>query len=762
MLMMTIKFLKSLSAAVLVLRSSVSARTLPMQPRVGKRRVWCYPDELMRSRILLLAVAAVFVVSIPAWPQSVTLEQLMSSPFPSALTAAKQGSRVAWVFNAKGERNIWVADGPAFAQTARLVTHYTGDDGQPISSLRLTPDAKTVVYARGSELNEHGDSADPDHNVHQPKQQVWAKDVDTTEPSRVLGEMDCLEEDCDIEISPDGKWTVWAATKKLWLASVDGKEQAKELAYIRGDVSEPKWSPDSKSVAFVSDRGDHSLVGVYDLGSQFLRYLAPSVDKDDLPRWSADGKWIAYVKTAGTEQNEPLIPVRPTPWAIWIADAMTGQGRELWHSGTKPRDSLPELTEGGSLYFAGDSLVFASEQDGRNHLYSIAAAGGTPGLLTPGDFDVEDVVLSPDQKWVIYTSNQDDVDRRHIWRVPVAGGQPQQALTRGETIEWSPVATGDGNSMVCLGSSATSPAMPYVITAQGREMFASRALPKDFPSEQLVTPQQVLFKSEDGVTLHGQLFVAKGAESKKLPGLVFMHGGPARQMLLGFHYMDYYHDAYAMNQYLASRGFAVLSVNYRLGIMYGRDFREAPDTIWRGAAEYKDIVAAGRYLQALPNVDPGRIGLWGGSYGGFLTAMGLAKNSDLFKAGVDFHGVHDWSVFLTQRPYFGNLALRPPDTDAVIKLAWESSPVAYVDIWRSPVLLIQGDDDRNVPFEQTVDLAQRLRDHQVPFEQLVLPDETHGFLMWKSFIRGYGATADFFDRTLKQEQQIGEGVGSKF
>jgi dipeptidyl aminopeptidase/acylaminoacyl peptidase len=119
-------------------------------------------------------------------------------------------------------------------------------------------------------------------------------------------------------------------------------------------------------------------------------------------------------------------------------------------------------------------------------------------------------------------------------------------------------------------------------------------------------------------------------------------------------------------------------------------------------------------------------------------------------------------VFLTQRPYFGNLALRPPDTDAVIKLAWESSPVAYVDIWRSPVLLIQGDDDRNVPFEQTVDLAQRLRDHQVPFEQLVLPDETHGFLMWKSFIRGYGATADFFDRTLKQEQQIGEGVGSKF
>ena len=153
-----------------------------------------------------------------------------------------------------------------------------------------------------------------------------------------------------------------------------------------------------------------------------------------------------------------------------------------------------------------------------------------------------------------------------------------------------------------------------------------------------------------------------------------MHGGPIRQMMLGFHYMDYYHNAYAENQYLASRGYAVLSVNYRLGVMYGRAFREAPNTVWRGAAEYKDVVAAGRYLQQLPEVDRDKIGLWGGSYGGFLTAMGLARDSDLFKAGVDFHGVHDWSVFLTERPYFGNLALRPPDADAAVKLAWESSP----------------------------------------------------------------------------------------
>jgi Tol biopolymer transport system component len=383
----------------------------------------------MQSHKLLLVVAAMLLCSTLAWSQTFTLEQVMSSPFPSQLTAAKAGSRVAWVFDAQGVRNVWVADGPDFVKSGRQVTHYTTDDGQPIASLRLTPDGQTVVYALGSELNGGGDSADPDHSVQQPKQQVWAKDVDSAEPPRLLGELGCPDEECeDIEISPDGKSAAWSAKKKIWLASVDGKQQAKELAYIRGDAGEPKWSPDSKSIAMVVDRGDHKLIGVYDVGGQSLRYLAPSVDKDDLPRWSPDGKWIAYVKTAGTEQKVPLIPVRPKPWAIWIADATTGQGHQVWHSGGTLRDSLPQETEDVSFSFAGDRIVFGSEQDGRNHLYSdrrggVAARRRAAALLTPGEFDVEDVALAPDRKSVIYSSNEADVDRRHIWRVSVEGGQ---------------------------------------------------------------------------------------------------------------------------------------------------------------------------------------------------------------------------------------------------------------------------------------------------------------------------------------------------
>jgi len=676
-----------------------------------------------------------------------TLEQVMSSPFPSGLVAALHADRVAWAFNARGVRNVWVADGPEF--TGRQVTHYGADDGEPIASLQITPDGRTLVYARGSETNESGRVADPISGVWPRKQQVWAVDVDRGEP-RLLGEMGCPEEDCeDIRLSPDGQFAVWAAKKQLWIAPVSAATGSHQLTDLRGDNSNPKWSPDGRQIAFVSNRGDHSFVAVYDFGSDSVRYLSPSVDRDVLPRWSPDGRRIAFIRIPGIEQKLPLIPLRVTPWGIWVADLQNGNTTEIWHSGTKADDSFPELTADGSFLFASnDRIIFASEQDGRNHLYSISTSGGAPSRLTAGQFDVEDITVSADRHSLIYTSNQDDIDRRHVWRVGLDGTKPQ-ALTKGETIEWSPVETGQGNAVLCLGSSATTPAMPYLVAPQSRQMIAAAALPGDFPSRQLVVPKQVEFKSDDGFEIHGQLFAPQG-RSTSGPALIFMHGGPSRQMMLGFHYMYYYHNAYAMNQYLANLGYVVLSVNYRLGIMYGRAFREPANASWRGASEYKDILAAAKFLQGLAVVDAKKIGLWGGSYGGYLTALGLGRNSNLFAAGVDLHGVHDWSEFL---PHWEN---RPgaPDVAEASKLAFDSSPDAAVAHWKSPVLLIHGDDDRNVPFSQTVDLVQRLRENHVAFEELIFPDDIHDFLLWRDWIKAYSAAENFFDRTLKHGEAI--------
>ena len=177
--------------------------------------------------------------SVAAIAQSFTVEQVMSSPFPSQLTSAQSAEIVGWVFNNKGSDNVWMATAPDFV--GRQITHYSGDDGQRIASLKITPDGRTVLYARGSELNRIGRSANPVSLPAQPKQQVWAAEVDKGEP-RLLGDMGCEEEGCeDIQISPDGKYAVWETKHQLWMARTDAPAgaTAKPLTDIRGEISWP-------------------------------------------------------------------------------------------------------------------------------------------------------------------------------------------------------------------------------------------------------------------------------------------------------------------------------------------------------------------------------------------------------------------------------------------------------------------------------------------------------------------------------------------
>ncbi len=699
--------------------------------------------------VLLVTIAVTIAAAQPPQPRpgtanappragTFTLRQAMDFAFPSELTAARHGARVAWVFDIRGVRNVWVADGPRFQP--RQITQYTADDGGVIRSLRLTPNGRTAVYALGSSTNAKGQVADPASLVTRPHQDVWAVQLDgpLAGQPRDLGEMQCQGEGCeDIELSPNGRWAAWAARSEIWIAPVSGAQPARVLCYVRGHNIDPRWSPDGKAIAFASQRGDHGFIAVYRFGRQRLTYLAPSVDRDSLPRWSPRGRRIAFVRQPGLMLHAPILHWRPRPYQIWIANAATGRGHKIFSNGGRPEDTYPGWQfMPKDFLFTRLGIVMPSWRDGHMHLYLLNPASGAVRKLTPGDFDVKDVTLSADGRALFYSSNQNDVDRRHIWEVSLAGG-PQRAITAGKTIEWTPVQTGDGRYLLCLGSSATVPAMPFVI-GHGRRRMLAAGLIKNYPSAQMVNPKQVLFPSPDGLfTLHAQLFVPRGRRGR-LPAVVFVHGGSMRQMMLGFNPMGYYHNAYAENEYLVNQGFVVLSVNYRTGIMYGFHFRYPAHAGPRGASEYQDVWAAGRYLRKLSYVNPHRIGIWGGSYGGFLTAMGLAKNSNLFAAGVDMHGVHVWRI---HDPTASDLA-------AAKKLAWKSSPDAYISTWKSPVLLIQGDDDRNVCFCQTVDLVQRLREAHVPFQQLVFPDEVHVFLRWHTWMRAYRATARFLEQYL--------------
>ena len=303
----------------------------------------------------------------------------------------------------------------------------------------------------------------------------------------------------------------------------------------------------------------------------------------------------------------------------------------------------------------------------------------------------------------------------------------------------------DQGDIAFLSATAKRSLLPAVQKEGKMMLLGEELIPDDFPMQEMVVPTQVSFTAPDGTKVYGQLFEKENGNARK-PAVVFIHGGPQRQMLLGWSYMDYYSNTYAINQYLANAGFVVLSVNYRLGIGYGYDFHKPADTYYKGAAEYQDVKAAGEYLAAQPQVDAERIGIYGGSYGGYLTALALGKDSDLFKVGVDVHGVHDFENRYDVPQGF-EVA---PDYEKAKQVAWESSPYAYLDTWKSPVLFIHGDDDRNVNISHTVDLIRRFDEKNMPYEFLMLPNETHHLMKYSNMVMVDEHIVEFLERYLKE------------
>ena len=699
---------------------------------------------------LLAASAATGVARAQRATGPFTLQQVMSYPFPSALVAAPSGARVAWVFDERGVRNIYVASAPDWQ--AHRVTSYTADDGQELTNLAFTPDGNTVVYVRGGDHDANwpapGNLApDPASSPVQPMVEIWSVPANGGEPKK-LAEGDLPA------VSPRGDRVAYVRDHQIWVVPTDGSQAGKRLLFATGESEDPEWSPDGNTLAFVSSRGDHSFIALYTNDSTPLRYVSPSTSIDENPQWSLDGTQIAFVRRPGNGgAPETMLEQHPRPFAIWAANLSTLAAHQVWQSPNTLRGSMPTTDGEANLHWAtGNRIVFLSDVDGWPHLYSIESSGGTPLLLTPARGMAEYITMSRDGKTLVYASNMgagpDDIERRHVFKVPVDRAAPVN-LTPGTGVEWTPVVTGDGASVVYLSADARRPPVPAVVPLGGgaARLIGADRIPSDFPASQLIVPRAVTYKASDGTEVHADLFAKPGLSHA--PAVVFVHGGPPRQMLLGWHPMDYYSNSYAVNQYLASRGFVVLAVNYRLGIGYGHEFHH-PDHAGRfGASEYLDVKAGAEYLRSLPEVNGAHIGIWGGSYGGFLTAMALAKNSDLFAAGVDMHGVHDWMSDVQE--FFARRALQyeKADLDSAEKVAWQSSPVAYVSTWKSPVLLIQGDDDRNVHFHQTVDLARRLDAQGVKYEELVLPDEIHGFLRYASWLAADSATVSYLDKTLR-------------
>lgn len=668
-----------------------------------------------------------------------TMAQIASAPFPYDLTASPTDGTVAWVYNERGARNVWIAKrGPHGRYSARRLTPYTADDGNVISSLAWNGDGKTLFYTRGGVWWNGELPVNPMSLPEGPRSgAVWAVSMTGGAPRRIgEGTMPAP--------SPKGDVVVFLHGGQPWVSPSDGDGKPAPLFIDRGRVGWLTWSPDGTRLAFVSDRPAHSIVGVYDFATRSIRWIAPGIDYDIDPIWSPDGKRIAFVRTP----SDPVVPFTSnregTPWEIWVADAATGQGRRIWRAGEGVGSRFRSLFNSRDSIFwgAGDRLVFPWEVTGWVRLYSIATTGGgEPTLLTPGESEIFGAQLSADRTRLVYSSNQGDLDRRHIWELAVTGGRPRQ-VTHGEGVEDMPVIAVDGRIFALRGE-ARRPLRPVAATDEGMSDLAAAAVPADFPSDDLVVPRLVTFKAADGATIHGQLFIPRGRTAPG-PALLFFHGGPTdRQMFAAWDPFETHSHLYESSQYFANHGYVVLSVNYRGGTGYGFEYREPPRFGAGGASELDDIVAAAKYMQARPDVDPKRLGVWGGSYGGRMTLLALSEAPEYFAAGASYSGIYDW---VTMPEFDVNGA--QPGNESTVNLAYDSGPVAHMDKWRAPVLLMLGDADPIVNIQQTTALAAVLRRKKIPVDVLMIPDEVHFLLKESSWNTVFDATRAYFDRHL--------------
>ena len=753
--------------------------------------------------LVVLSSIPVTTAQAPAQPVP-AYQRFLSPASPLEVVAAKRVDRVAWVAFEEGKRNAYTAAAPAFVPVR--LTSFLKDDGIDMSAIQISDNGVTVAVVRGTAPNRDGWVANASADPNGPERAIWAARTTGGLAFRVV-ELPSG----GYGLAPDGSSVLFVKDGQICRAKVTpvkpmSEKDRGEKPFIKewGVQTAPTWSPDGRKIAFVSTRTDHSFIVVYDMAARTVKYMAPSVDLDSNPMWTADGKNIVFVRRPGLSfgQAEQASRNAPTPaaaagrgrgagapagaqaqqapspaalkipgltratfkggytYSFWKADVATGEAKEVWHN--QPGDLT--FNAAANMRLAGDQLVFRFNVGGgrgggrgqasaetpagpvdewdRFHSLNLTSADSKPVLLTTTDGLIEDrtsVALSGDGKTLYYCTNAKDIERRHVWAVPVSGGAPVQ-VTTGVGIETYPTPLASGRRLVTLSAGWKMPQSVGIWTLPGAastpaaltQKIVFPASLKNFPTDLHVEPELILTKAPDDLEIHNQLFLPKDLKpGERRAAIIFVHGGPARQMLLGYHYMQFYHWAYAINQWLASEGYIVMSVNYRLGIGYGRSFRAAANAGAAGNSEYQDVLAGAKYLQTRSDVDPDRVGIWGLSYGGLLTAQALARNSDVFKAGVDLAGVHlRGSAF---------------DPEA---LSFKSSAVGAIDGWRSPVLLVHGDDDRNVAFEQTTGLVQLLRQRDVYMELIVFPDDTHESMLHSRWMYTMGRMETFLKKFL--------------
>jgi dipeptidyl aminopeptidase/acylaminoacyl peptidase len=428
-----------------------------------------------------------------------------------------------------------------------------------------------------------------------------------------------------------------------------------------------------------------------------------------------------------------------TCW-IFALDPSTAKARVL----DTEKDAAWIGGPGGGQGWLADNRTyyFTSERDGFNHLYELPFDGGAPKQMTTGKFEIDRVALSHDKSTFFLTTSEGSFYERHLWTMPATGG-PRTRITKlpgGHAVTLSP----DEKWVADIYSYTNKPPELYV---QPNEPMAAAKKLTDSPAPEFSTypwsdPPIVDIPARDGVKVPATLY--KPANFKKGgPAIVFVHGSGYLQNVDKWWSEAYYHE-YMFNHFLMEHGYMVLALDYRASKGYGRDWRTA---IYRhmGGKDLDDQIDGAKWLVETQGVNPKHIGIYGGSYGGFITLMAMFTQPDVFAAGAALRPVSDWAYY--NQGYSGNILNQPQQDAEAYK---QSSPIYFADGLKGHLLIAHGMVDTNVHFVDTVRLVEKLIElHKDNWDLAVYPVEDHGFVQPASWADEYKRIFKLFEANLK-------------
>ncbi len=699
----------------------------------------------MKTLALIAALA-----TVPQSQGKLDIPALLDIRHPSGAIWSPDGSRVAFLWDWAGAQNLYVSDRVA-GWPEPLTDYASGLMSEPFWSA----DGSTLYYEREGEL--------------------WS--VVARKGNAAKAVFGTVGPETEMRPSPDGTHVAFLRLGDVWVRKIEGGSE-KRLTVTLVAESGLVWSPDGKRIAFGFTRAttreeaqsfvgekmafrrveqEPAEIGVVPVSGGDVVPVASSPQSEESPRWIDSTRLVL-------ERFTPDYRAREILAADVVTGAVTTLHREhdqKWWSlsflGAEPRPS-PD----------GKWVAFLSDASGWDRLHVVSSSGGTAHRITADGEEASRFAWSPDGTRLAFDTNRSQPGQRHLAIADVSdpskpgiviltegrGTNTQLANAGGfvlvqERGGWSP----DGQRILYQHTDPGRPAdLHWIEVSGGAPHELTQSLPSAVDRSLLVEPQLVHYPSVDGREVPAYLFVPKDLDrSRKHPAIVWIHGDGIAQNYDGWHTRRDYAVYYSFHQYLAQQGYVVIAPDYRGSVGYGREWRLAP---YRdlGGLDYEDVAAAVPYLESLLYVDSARVGVWGLSYGGFLTLQALTARPEQFRCGIDVAGVQDF------RDWFrdpggnwvgGRLGDPAENPDAYRRAA----PIERASRLVRPLLVLHGTADVNVPFLESVKLVDTLTKEGKDFDFVVYPGEFHYFHREHVLRDFFRRVASFFDRNLREDRK---------